>query len=340
MFNTKLPIIQAPMAGVQDHRLVVAVSEAGGLGSLPCGMLSASRVAEELSLIKKQTDKPYSVNFFCHEMPAQNVASDDDWRDLLKPYYEEFGVDLSIKSHAPLRMPFSSEMLDVIKEFKPPVISFHFGLPEATLLDGVRATGAKIVSSATTVEEALWLDKHGVDAIIAQGIEAGGHRGMFLTADISTQVGTIALLPQVVEAVSVPVIAAGGIADAKAVKAAIDLGASAVQLGTSYLLCDELTTSDLHKRALRSVAGQTTALTNVFSGKPARGIVNRLIREFGPMSEMVPNFPYAAEALTALKTSAEKSAKPDFSPLWSGQNNSGCQAIGAAEMTRKLASLL
>lgn len=340
MFNTQLPIIQAPMAGVQDHRLVVAVSESGGLGSLPCGMLSAAKVDEELTHIQKQTDKPYSVNFFCHDMPAPNPAKEHDWKNTLAPYYEEFGVDSSLKSGAALRMPFCAEMLDVINKFKPPVVSFHFGLPESKLLDGVRATGAKIISSATTVEEALWLARNGVDGIIAQGVEAGGHRGMFLSTDVSTQVGTISLLPQIVAAVDVPVIAAGGIADPHGVKAAIDLGASAVQVGTSYLLCHELLTSTLHRKALKSERRTITAVTRLFSGKPARGIVNRLMSEMEPMGAQVPDFPYAAAALTALKSHAEKTGRTDFSPLWSGQNNSGCQEISAADMTRQLASLL
>lgn len=340
MFNTNLPIIQAPMAGVQDHRLTVAVSDAGGLGSLPCGMLSAEQVSAELGLIQQQTDKPYNVNFFCHPMPEPNPERDNGWVNSLQPYYDEFGVDCVKKSNAPLRRPFSSEMLDVLKEFRPPVVSFHFGLPDKKLLDGVRTTGAKILSSATTVEEALWLDLQGVDGIIAQGIEAGGHRGTFLNSDVATQLGTFALLPQIVDAVNVPVIAAGGIADARGVKAAIELGASAVQVGTSYLLCAELSTSDLHKIALQSEAGHTTAVTNLFSGKPARGIVNRFMVECGPMSEQVPSFPYAASALTALKTIAEKSGKTDFTPLWSGQNNTGCKEVGAAEMTRELGHYL
>lgn len=339
MFNTELPIIQAPMAGVQDHRLTVAVSEAGGLGSLPCGMLSAEQVSSELTLIQQQTDKPYNVNFFCHSMPGPNPERDNDWVNSLQPYYDELGVDHSKKNNAPLRLPFSSEMLDVLGVFKPPVVSFHFGLPETKLLDGVRAIGAKILSSATTVEEALWLEAQGIDGIIVQGIEAGGHRGIFLHSDVATQLGTFALLPQIVDAVKVPVIAAGGIADSRGVKAAINLGASAVQVGTSYLLCDELMTSDLHKKALKAETGRTTAVTNLFSGKPARGIVNRFMSERGPMSEQVPSFPYAAAALTALKTNAEKLGKTDFTPLWSGQNNTGCKEVGAAEMTRSLGDL-
>ncbi len=340
LFDLEFPIIQAPMAGVQDHHLVVAVSEAGGMGSLPCGMLSAEQVAEELAAIQQKTSKPYSVNFFCHDMPEPSAVVNDNWTAVLQRYYDEFDVDSSKKSNAPLRLPFSVEMLDVLNEFKPAVVSFHFGLPEEKLLEGVRATGAKILSSATTVEEAVYLESRAVDGIIAQGAEAGGHRGMFLHSDVTTQLGTFALLPQIVDRVRLPVFAAGGIADARGVKAAIELGASAVQIGTSYLLCDELSTSAVHKAALKSEQRFETALTNLFSGKPARGIVNRFMLEFGPMNELVPEFPFAAAAVAGLKASAERTSKNDFTPLWSGQNNSGCKEISGAEMTRRLASLL
>jgi nitronate monooxygenase len=219
-------------------------------------------------------------------------------------------------------------------------VSFHFGLPSADLLERVRRWGAKILSSATTVEEARWLQAHGVDAVIAQGLEAGGHRGMFLSDDLNTQVGTFALLPQIVQAVNVPVIAAGGIADAKGVAAAMALGAAGVQVGTAYLLCPEASTSALHRAALKSGAPSFTALTNLFTGRPARGIVNRIMRELGPISAAAPAFPLATSAIAPLRASAEGRGSSDFSPLWAGQNVRGCKEVPAGVLTRELASAL
>ncbi|HOF52037.1 MAG TPA: DUF561 domain-containing protein, partial [Rhodoferax sp.] len=238
------------------------------------------------------------------------------------------------------RNPFSEETAALVEAFRPAVVSFHFGLPHTDLLQRVKAWGAKVLSSATTVEEALWLQEHGADAIIAQGLEAGGHRGMFLSDNITTQVGTFALLPQIVQAVNLPVIAAGGIADARGVAAAMALGASAVQVGTAYMLCPEATTSALHRAALQSPVAQHTALTNLFTGRPARGIVNRVIRELGPLSEATPQFPLATTAMAPLRAKAEAAGRSDFSPLWSGQNASGCKSIPAAELTHQLAALL
>ena len=337
LLGTELPIIQAPMAGVQFSALAVAVSNAGGLGSLPCALLDLAAIRRELFNIHSQTARPYNVNFFCHEPPVPLAEREAAWLAALAPYYEEFGIDPGEIPKGPARMPFGPEAAAVIEEFRPKVVSFHFGLPSPELLARVKAMGSKVLSSATTVEEALWLEARGVDAVIAQGVEAGGHRGMFLTEEIGTQVGTFALLPQVVKAVKVPVIAAGGIADAKGVAAAMALGASGVQVGTAYLLCPEAATSGVHRAALRSEVARVTALTNVFTGRPARSIVNRIMREMGPISPLAPQFPLAAPAITPLRAKAEGLGSGDFSPLWSGQNASGCREIPAAELTRELA---
>jgi len=338
LLGIELPIVQAPMAGVQGSALAIAVSNAGGLGSLPCAMLDVNAIRNELAAIKAQTTKPYSVGFFCHVPPAANAEREARWRDALAPYYAEFGIDASKIPAGPGRNPFSAEAAQVLSEFKPVVVSFHFGLPSAELLARVKSWGAKILSSATTVEEARWLEAHGADVIIAQGLEAGGHRGMFLTDDLTTQVSTFALLPQIVRAVNVPVIAAGGIADAKGVAAAMALGAAGVQIGTAYLLCPEATTGPLHRAALKSDAARHTALTNVFTGRPARGIVNRVMRELGPISPAAPAFPLAPAAVAPLRAKAESQGSGDFSPLWAGQNVSGCREIPAAELTRQLAA--
>lgn len=334
----RLPLIQAPMAGVQDHRLAAAVSNAGGLGSLPAAMLGADGLRDQLSALQALTDRPINVNFFCHVPPSPDPAREARWRAALAPYYAEFDVDPAQVSAGPGRMPFSADMADVLEAFRPAVVSFHFGLPAADLLARVKAWGACVLGSATTVAEARWLEAHGADAIIAQGLEAGGHRGHFLSDDLSEQLGTFALLPQVVRAVSRPVIAAGGIADARGVAAAMALGASAVQVGTAYLCCPEATTSAVHRAALGSEAARHTALTTVFSGRPARGIVNRAMRELGPISADAPAFPLATAAMAPLRARAEAAGSGDFSPLWCGQNAAGCQPVPAAELTRLLSA--
>lgn len=338
LLGIELPIIQAPMAGVQGSALAVAVSNAGGLGSLPCAMLSLDDLRKELMAIKIQTNKPFNVNFFCHTPPEPSAEREAAWRAALSPYYKEYGIDAESIPAGPGRAPFSAEAADVLEEFAPPVVSFHFGLPSAELLARAKALGAKIFCSATTIEEARWLEAQGVDAIIAQGLEAGGHRGIFLSEDLSTQVGTFALLPQIVQKVKLPVIAAGGIADAKGVAAAMALGAAGVQVGTAYLLCPEATTSAIHRAALKSKAAHHTALTNIFTGRPSRGIVNRIMRELGPISTATPVFPLATAAIVPLRAKAEGQGSGDFSPLWAGQNVSGCKEISAAELTRALAA--
>ena len=338
LLNIDLPILQAPMAGVQGSALAVAVSNAGGLGALPCGMLSPEGVRAELAAIRAGTGRPYNVNFFCHTLPEADAAREAAWRAALAPYYAELGIEMPAAAGGASRMPFDAAMADVLAALSPPVVSFHFGLPDPALLARVKGWGARVLASATTVAEAQWLAAHGADAIIAQGVEAGGHRGMFLTDDITTQLGTFALVPQIVAAVDLPVIAAGGIADAQGVRAAMALGAAGVQVGTAYLLCPEATTSAVHRVALTSEAGRHTALTRLFSGRPARGIVNRLMRELGPMSDIAPAFPLASGALAPLRAAGEARAVGDFSPLWAGQNVAGCCAVPAAELTRALAA--
>jgi nitronate monooxygenase len=334
----ELPIVQAPMAGVQGSALAMAVSNAGGLGSLPCALLTLAAAKNELSAITSSTSTPYNVNFFCHTVPTIDAAREAAWRRTLAPYYQELGIDPATIQEAQGRTPFDDAAADLLSAFRPPVVSFHFGLPSSSLIDRIKAWRPMILSSATTVDEARWLEAHGVDAIIAQGVEAGGHRGMFLSEDVTTQIGTFALLPQIIRAVRVPVIAAGGIADAAGVRAALALGAAAVQIGTSYLLCPESMTTALHRAALTSDAVNHTALTNVFTGRPARGIVNRVVAEVGPMASGAPAFPLAATAMTPLRAKAESLGNSGFSPLWSGQNATGCREIPAGDLTRQLAA--
>ena len=337
LFGIELPIIQAPMAGVQGSALAIAVSQAGALGSLPCAMLSLEALDTALTHIRIQTAKPINVNFFCHHEPEPQAAKQAAWLNQLAPYFSELGVNPDSQTVGAQRAPYTSTQAEVLAKFKPEVVSFHFGLPNEDLLLEIKSWGSKIISTATTVEEALWLEARGADAIIAQGLEAGGHRGHFLSDDLTEQLGTFSLLPQIIAAVDIPVIAAGGIVDAKTVRAAMAMGASAVQVGTAYLLCPECTTSDIHRAALQSEAAQHTALTNLFTGRPARGIMNRFMAELGPINNAAPDFPLASSAVAVLRSAAEQQGFGDFSPLWCGQNATGCQAIPAAELTRQLA---
>ena len=330
------PILQSPMAGSQDHRLAAAVSNAGGLGALPAATLTSQQLENELKALQAATSNPFNVNFFCHPTPVENPHRLKRWHEALADYYLEMGLD---PAHIPSgvgRTPFSPESADVLEAFRPAVVSFHFGLPSDSLVQRIQSWGSIIWSSATTVAEAQWLEARGVDAIIAQGLEAGGHRGMFLTEDVNTQTGTFALLPQIAHAVRVPVIAAGGIANATGVIAAKVLGASAVQVGTAYLCSNEATTSPLHRAALQSPAVQHTALTNLFSGRPARGIMNRLMQELGPLSAQAPAFPLATAGIAPLRAAAEALGRTDFTPLWSGQNARDIRTGPASDITRDL----
>ena len=337
LFGISLPIIQAPMAGATTPEMVIAVSQAGGLGLLPGAMMSAEQMRAALDRIRAATRNPINLNFFAHAAPAPDPARQMAWRAALAPYYVELGLDPAEPVPSSNRSPFDEEYCAIVEAYRPEVVSFHFGLPREDLLQRVKRTGAKVIASATTVAEARWLAEHGVDAVIAMGCEAGGHRGNFLTDDMSAQVGTMALVPQVVDAVSVPVIAAGGIADPRGVRAAFALGASAVQVGTAYLLTPEAQITPFHRQALRTARDDGTALTNLFTGRPARGIINRIMREMGPLSAAAPAFPTAGGALAPLRAAAEKAGKADFSSMWAGQAAALAREMSAAELTRHLA---
>jgi len=338
LFGIELPILQAPMAGASTAQMAIAVSEAGGLGALPCAMLSLDQARAALDTIRQATSKPLNVNFFVHQTPPADATEGRVWRDRLAPYYAEFGLNTEPPAPVAGRAPFDEAFCQLMEQYRPEVVSFHFGLPEQALLDRVKAFGAKVIASATTVEEAVWLEQQGCDAIIAMGLEAGGHRGNFLSMDMSQQIGLFALLPQVVDAVKLPVIAAGGISDARGIVAAMALGAAAVQIGTAYLLSPEATVAPYHRAALKSSASDATALTNLFTGRPARGIMNRLMREQGPLSPEAPAFPTAGATLAPLRAKTESTGSGEFSNMWSGQAVRLAKEMPAGELTRKLAS--
>jgi nitronate monooxygenase len=333
---SKLPLIQAPMASAQGPELAIAACRAGGLGSLPAAMLTPDRLREQIAIVRQATDAPFNVNFFVHAAPAPDPEIEARWRKRLAPYYAEAGLDPSAIPAGPVRAPFDAPLCAVIEETRPAVVSFHFGLPEPELLSRVKATGALVLSSATTVAEARWLEQHGAGGVVAQGREAGGHRGMFLSDDVDAQPGLIALLPQVRDAVRLPVVAAGGISDGRGIAAAFALGADAVQIGTAYLRTPEATISSLHRAALASARDDATRLTNVFTGRPARGLINRFVAEVGPMCEDAPQFPLAAGAAAPLRAAAEKRGSGDFSPLWAGEAAALARDEGAESLTRRL----
>jgi nitronate monooxygenase len=337
LFKTEFPIVLAPMAGVMDADLVVAAAQGGALGSLPCAMLSAEKVREQVNIIRQRVRAPVNLNFFCHTPAELTAEAEARWKRRLVGYYGEHGLDPAAPINAANRAPFDAAMCAVVEELKPEVVSFHFGLPEKALLDRVKAAGCIVISSATTVKEAVWLERHGVDAVIAQGAEAGGHRGMFLTENISEQPGTFALVPQVVDAVRVPVIAAGGIADGRGIAAAFALGAAGVQFGSAYLRCPESKVTAAGRAALAEGRDDSTVITNVMTGRPARGVKNRLMRDVGPISPDAPPFPHAATALAPLKAAAEKQGRADFTNLWAGQAIGMGRELPAAELTRDLA---
>jgi nitronate monooxygenase len=337
LFKIEQPILLAPMAGPSTPELAIAVSEAGGLGSFGSALSTPEQLRAVLGVIRQRTRKPLNLNFFTHQPPEPDAAREAKWKGRLAPYYAELGLDPMAPTPRSDRAPFTAETCAIVEEFKPEVVSFHFGLPQPQLLQRVKAAGAKVIASATTAREAIWLQQHGCDAVIAQGYEAGGHRGMFLTDNLAAQAGTLALVPQVVDSVSVPVIAAGGIADGRGIAAAFALGASAVQIGTAYLFCPEANVPPLNRQALAAARDDDTALTNLFTGRPARSVINRLMRELGPVSPDAPAFPLAGGALLPLKAAAEAKSVSDFTSLWSGQAAALGRALPAAELTHKLA---
>jgi nitronate monooxygenase len=337
LFKTEFPIVLAPMAGIMDADLVIAAAQGGALGSLPCAMLSVEKAREQVNIIRQRVSAPVNMNFFCHKAVDADPQREAAWKKRLAPYYQELGLDPAASINAANRAPFDAAMCALVEEQKPEVVSFHFGLPDQALLKCVKAAGCTVIASATIVKEAIWLEENGADAIIAQGAEAGGHRGMFLTENISEQPGTFALVPQVVDAVKVPVIAAGGIADGRGIAAAFALGAAGVQIGTAYLRCPESKVTAPARLALAQARDDTTVITNVMTGRPARGVPNRVMREVGPVSPDAPAFPHAATAIGPLKAAAEKLGKVDFTNLWAGQAVRLGREMPAAELTRALA---
>ncbi|MFW2850496.1 NAD(P)H-dependent flavin oxidoreductase [Sphingomonas sp. TX0543] len=329
--GARWPVIQAPMANFADSALAIATIRGGGVGSLAGAMFAPDRLLAEVATVRAAAPGPLNLNFFCHAPPPDTDES--AWRATLAPFYAQEGVR-DDPATTPVRRAFDADAARIIEEVRPEIVSFHFGLPDPALLARVRATGARVTGNATTVAEARWLVAAGCDAIIAQGFEAGGHAGYFL-AD-HRPVGTFALVPQIVDAVGVPVIAAGGIADARGAAAAIALGASGLQAGTAYLLTRESNASPVHRAALAAAGSEGSVFTNVFSGRLARGLRNRLIDAIGPVNSSAPPFPLAGSAIAPLRASAEADGRGDYSPLWAGQAAPLAHIRSAADLTEML----
>ena len=331
MTGARLPVVQAPMANFAGTELAIAAIGAGAVGSLPCAVLDAEAVIAQVATVRAAGPGPINLNFFCHTLgpkPDETV-----WRDTLARFYAENGVAPPTTA-PPLRRPFDEAMAEAIETVRPEIVSFHFGLPDDALLARVKATGALVFGNATSVAEARYLADRGCDAIIAQGFEAGGHAGHFLSGH--HPVGLVALVPQIVDAVHVPVIAAGGIAEAHAAAAAIALGAAAVQVGTAYLRTPEARTSAVHRRRFATATADDSVFTNLFTGGLARGLRNRLIDTLGAVDADAPPFPYASAALAALKARAEGEGRGDYSSLWAGQGVALARAEPARTITERL----
>ena len=330
------PIILSPMAGSAGPELAVAVCNAGGLGSLPCASLTFDKIREHVAAVRQNTSNPFSLNFFCHEYLDCNESKEQSWLDQFSPYYSELGVEPTLGAASSNLHPFGEKHCQLVEVLRPAVASFHFGLPDDSLLLRVKKAGCRIISSANTVEEAVWLSERGCDAVIAQGTEAGGHRAMFHSKTVSEQAGTMALVPQIVDAVDIPVIAAGGIADGRGIAAAFALGASAVQMGTAYLFTDESWANDLYRKKLQTSSDAQTVITNVFSGRPARGFATRLTRDLGPISKQPMDFPMGYGVLAPFKAKAEASGSTEFSSYLAGQSASLGRPESAAQLTQRL----
>lgn len=321
-----VPIVQAPMAGAGGVALAVAAMRGGAVGSLPCAMLTPIQVIVQAAEVRAEADGPLNLNFFCHALAS---ASDDSaWRAALQPFYDEEGVAPS--PPPPLRRPFDAAMAEAVEAVRPEIVSFHFGLPGAALLARVRASGALVFGNAISPGEMRWLAQAGVDAVIVQGMEAGGHAGWFLDRHHPTPLADLLAVD-----VGVPKIAAGGIVDAADIAAALSAGASGVQIGTAYLASPESDASTPH-RALLGAAAETV-FTNLFSGGIARGLRNRLIDAIGPVNPATPPFPHAGAALAPLRAKAEADGRGDYSPLWAGTGAGRVRPEAAEALTRRLA---
>ena len=328
------PVVQAPMSGFTPPALAAAVCNAGALGSIGCAGQPAAALREQVATLRQATNHPFNLNFFVHAHPQDNPAATARMQARLTPYFDEFGLGPVPEPVEPFP-PFDDEQLDLILELRPRVVSFHFGLPHPTAIRRIKQAGAIILSSATTVAEARSLAADGADVIIAQGSEAGGHRGTFSGSQGAGTVGTLALVPQIADAVRQPVIAAGGIADGRGIAAAFALGASGAQLGTAFLGCPEATVSPLHRARLRTATDDATEVTRAFTGRPARALRNRYIVEMADSEPL--EFPLQGSLVRPLWQLPDDQARAAFTPVWAGQAAALMREMPAGRLVEQLA---
>ena len=334
LLGVKHPIIQAPMAGSTTVELVAAVSNAGGIGSMGYSETPTDQIMEDARRIRKLTGKPFNLNFFAHDTPANDPEVVESTRQRLKPFYAEAGLSEIPRDVSKPLLTFTEERLEMLLEIKPPIVSFHFGLPDDLAVSALKEAGCKIICSATTVSEAVTLEQSRVDVVIAQGWEAGGHRGSFEVYHDDHGVGTLALVPQIVDAVNIPVVAAGGIADGRGIAAAFMLGASGVQMGTAFLSCPEANVSEEHLEAIRNATAEDTRLTRAFSGRPARARKNPYIESMAMERSLLPDFPTMYALSEPLRASSNKDL--DYRFLLYGQAAALNREMPAAELITTL----
>lgn len=332
------PIVQAPMAGVSTPRLAAAVSNAGGLGSLGIGASTAEQARRMIEETRALTAQPFNVNVFCHAPARRDPAREQAWLQHLAPLFAEFGVQLPTALDEIYTTFLQDDAtFDALLELRPAVVSFHFGLPSAARIEALRERGICTLATATNLHEAALIEQAGVDAIVAQGIEAGGHRGMFDPDSVDERLSTAVLVRLLARQTALPVIAAGGIMDGAGIKAALDLGAAGAQLGTAFVLCPESLASASYRENLKSGRAAATRLTAVLSGRPARGLVNRLI-EFGEAAGSPPPaaYPVAYDAAKRLNAAAVKQGNHEFAAQWAGQGAPLARELPAEELIRQL----
>ncbi|WP_044337115.1 NAD(P)H-dependent flavin oxidoreductase [Rossellomorea aquimaris] len=337
ILGTHYPIIQAGMAGgVTTSSLVSAVSNSGGLGTLGAGYMSAADMKLAIKEIKDQTNLPFGVNLFIPETPVVNDEQITNAQKLLEPYVKELHLTDNV-SFSEVQIDFENQ-LEVILNEKVPVCSFTFGAPSKELVSELKKVGIIVIGTATTVEEAMINEEKGVDIVVAQGSESGGHRGTFLGLFEQSMIGTFSLVPQVVDAVCIPVIAAGGVMDERGVIAALALGAKGVQMGTAFLTCKESGAGASHKRAVLESSETHTVITTAFSGKPARGIENRFTREMQEYKNQLPSYPIQNALTKELRKQAGRQGVPELMSLWSGQSPRLSREVSAKELLESIVS--
>lgn len=337
LLGVRHPIVQAPMAGTATPILAAAVSNAGALGSIGIGTTDSGNARRMIRATRELTDKPFNVNVFCHAPAVPKPAVERAWLDHLEPLFEEFGArapEQIVERHESFLVDRS--MHEMLLEERPRVVSFHFGLPAAEMIRELQDAGMTTLACATTVAEARMAEEAGVDAIIAQGVEAGGHRGVF-DPTTDTRMGLLALLSLLTESTKLPIIAAGGIMNGQGIRGVMRLGAAAAQLGTAFILCPESAAEEAHRRALRSERASHTEITSSVSGRPARGMVNRLFTDVGRSdAPQLPDYPIAYDATKALNRAAKQQGNHDFAPQWAGQGAPLARAMPAGELVELL----